>query len=50
MSTILLCLYQRIFSKSVLYKYCGRCGLGMFGPDTKVWEAPLKMVMCLKVV
>jgi len=30
-STNLLCLHQRIFCKSVLYKYCGRCGLGLFG-------------------
>jgi len=36
--------------KSVLYKYCGSCGLGFWAPDRKMWKALLYMVMCLQVV
>ena len=27
------------FWKSVLYKYCGRCGLGVFGPCLEIGES-----------
>jgi hypothetical protein len=48
--TDMLCLHQRIFLKSALYKYCGRCGLGLFAPDREVWKAPVNMVMSLQFV